>query len=106
MNNGARRPPAVTGSITIDSRGMPTMENPPPKAPFMKQIRKTPAKTIRIVVAVSSMAHLLAPRNAAPQAQALVDLGLVPTARRTFADPQCNQYNMTTLARMIRLMYV
>src|ERR1700743_2926935 len=54
MNNGASRPPAVTGSITIDSKGMPTMENPPPKAPFMKQIRKTPAKATRIVVAVSS----------------------------------------------------
>jgi hypothetical protein len=58
MNNGASRPPAVTGSITSDSRGMPTMANPPPNAPFMKQIRNTPAKAIRIVVVVSSMARL------------------------------------------------
>ena len=50
MNSGARRPPAVTGSITIDNSGMPTMENPPPNAPFMKQIRNTPAKATRIVV--------------------------------------------------------
>src|ERR1700757_2556236 len=56
MNNGASRPPAVTGSITSDNKGMPTMENPPPNAPFMKQIRKTPPKAIRIVVVVSSMA--------------------------------------------------
>jgi hypothetical protein len=28
------------------------MENPPPNAPFMKQIRNTPAKAIRIVAAV------------------------------------------------------
>ena len=49
MNNGASRPPAVTGSITIDNSGMPTMENPPPNAPFMKQIRNTPAKATRIV---------------------------------------------------------
>src|SRR5580765_3014557 len=34
---------------------MPTMENPPPNAPFMKQIRNTPAKATRIVAAVSSM---------------------------------------------------
>src|SRR6185295_889172 len=56
MNNGARRPPAVTGSITNDNSGMPTMENPPPNAPFMKQIRNTPANAIKTVVAVSSMA--------------------------------------------------
>jgi hypothetical protein len=37
MNNGARRPPAVTGSITTDNNGMPIIENPPPNAPFMKQ---------------------------------------------------------------------
>src|SRR5215468_11059936 len=55
MNNGARRPPAVTGSITIDNSGMPTMENPPPNAPFIKQIRNTPAKATRIVATVSSM---------------------------------------------------
>jgi hypothetical protein len=54
MNNGARRPPAVTGSITSDNSGMPTMENPPPNAPFMKQIRNTPAKATRTVVTVSS----------------------------------------------------
>src|ERR1700742_3905871 len=54
MNKGASRPPAVTGSITIDNSGIPTMENPPPNAPFMKQIRKTPAKATRMVVAVSS----------------------------------------------------
>src|SRR5712672_1655364 len=57
MNNGARSPPAVTGSITSDSSGMPTMENPPPNAPFMKQIRDTPAKATRIVAAVNSMAR-------------------------------------------------
>src|ERR1700752_3477897 len=55
MNKGARRPPAVTGSITIDNSGMPIMENPPPNAPFMKQIRNTPGKATRIVAAVSSM---------------------------------------------------
>src|ERR1700688_4100147 len=70
MNKGASRPPAVTGSITIDNNGMPTMENPPPKAPFMKQIRNTPAKADRIVVAVNSMAglrkhHVLADRDEA-----------------------------------------
>src|SRR6201994_4373960 len=54
MNSGASRPPAVTGSITSDSRGMPTMEKPPPNAPFMKQIRNTPAKATRIVASVSS----------------------------------------------------
>ena len=54
MNKGASSPPAVTGSITIDNSGMPTMENPPPNAPFMKQIRKTPAKTTTIVMAVKS----------------------------------------------------
>src|SRR5215475_8425460 len=54
MNKGASRPPAVTGSITIDNSGMPTMENPPPNAPFMKQIRKTPEKATRIVATVSS----------------------------------------------------
>ena len=32
----------MTGSITNDNSGMPTMENPPPNAPFMKQIRNTP----------------------------------------------------------------
>src|SRR5580693_1763641 len=58
MNKGASRPPAVTGSITIDNNGMPTMENPPPNAPFMKQIRKTPAKATMIVVTVSSMGDL------------------------------------------------
>src|SRR4030095_14296689 len=58
MNNGASRPPAVTGSITSDSNGLPTMENPPPNAPVMKQIRNTPAKAIRIVVAVNSIARL------------------------------------------------
>src|SRR5882672_5417997 len=56
MNNGARRPPAVTGSITIDNSGMTTIENPPPNAPFMKQIRNTPAKVTRTVATVSSMA--------------------------------------------------
>src|SRR5262249_14361944 len=40
---------------TIDSSGMPTIENPPPNAPFMKQIRNTPAKATRIVATVSSM---------------------------------------------------
>src|SRR5262249_13104686 len=55
MNKGASRPPALTGSITIDNSGMPTMENPPPNAPFMKQIRNTPAKATRIVATVSSM---------------------------------------------------
>jgi hypothetical protein len=30
------------------------MAKPQPKAPFMKQIRKTPAKVTRMVVAVSS----------------------------------------------------
>ena len=45
----------MTGSITIDNSGMPTIENPPPNAPFMKQIRNTPAKVTRIVVTVSSM---------------------------------------------------
>src|SRR5689334_1705567 len=54
MNKGASRPPAMTGSITIDNNGMPSMEKPPPNAPFMKQIRKTPAKATRIVLAVSS----------------------------------------------------
>ena len=44
----------MTGSITIDNSGMPTMEKPPPNAPFMKQIRKTPAKATRIVALVSS----------------------------------------------------
>src|SRR6266702_4287036 len=58
MNNGASRPPAVTGSITNDNSGMPTIENPPPNAPFMKQIRNTPAKAIRTVVSVNSMAPL------------------------------------------------
>src|SRR5271154_7093153 len=58
MNNGARRPPAVTGSITNDNSGMPTMENPPPNAPFMKQIRNTPAKETRPVATVSSIALL------------------------------------------------
>jgi hypothetical protein len=58
MNNGASRPPAVTGSITSDSIGMPTTAKPPPNAPFMKQIRKTPAKATRIVAVVSSMARL------------------------------------------------
>src|SRR5580704_16743833 len=55
MNRGASKPPAVTGSITVDSSGMPTMAKPPPKAPFMKQIRKTPTKATRMVAAVSSM---------------------------------------------------
>src|SRR5262245_27754212 len=55
MNRGASRPPAVTGSITIDNSGMPTMENPPPNAPFMKQIRNTPAKATRIVAIVRSI---------------------------------------------------
>src|SRR5262249_18128910 len=55
MNSGASRPPAVTGSITRDSSGMPTMAKPPPKAPFMKQIRKTAAKAMRMVVGFSSM---------------------------------------------------
>ncbi len=59
MNNGASRPPAVTGSITIDSSGMPTMEKPPPNAPFMKQIRNTPAKAIRIVETVNSMGAII-----------------------------------------------
>ena len=45
----------MTGSITIDNSGIPTIENPPPNAPFMKQIRNTPAKVTRIVVTVSSM---------------------------------------------------
>src|ERR1700760_47154 len=54
MNSGASRPPAVTGSMTSDSKGMPTMEKPPPNAPFMKQIRNTPAKAMRIVASVSS----------------------------------------------------
>src|SRR5271154_350283 len=61
MNNGARRPPAVTGSITNDNSGMPTMENPPPNAPFMKQIRNTPAKAINTVGTVSSGAIILSP---------------------------------------------
>ncbi len=30
------------------------MANPPPNAPFMKQIRNTPAKATRTVAAVSS----------------------------------------------------
>src|SRR5258708_22173483 len=62
MNNGARRPPAVTGSMTNDNSGMPTMENPPPNEPFMKQIRNTPAKAIRIVGAVNSIAASSYPR--------------------------------------------
>ena len=49
-----RLPPAVTGYITTDNSGMPIMENPPPNAPFMKQIRNTPAKATRIVAAVNS----------------------------------------------------
>src|ERR1700709_158573 len=53
MNHGASRPPAVAGSITNDSSGMPTMENPPPNAPFMKQISDTPAKATRMVAAVN-----------------------------------------------------
>src|ERR1700733_14949778 len=53
MNKGASKPPAVTGSITIDNSGMPTMENPPPNAPFMKQIRNTPAKVTKNVSNVS-----------------------------------------------------
>src|ERR1700733_2967006 len=56
MNKGASKPPAVTGSITIDNSGMPTIENPPPNAPFMKQIRNTPVKAIKIVGTVSSIA--------------------------------------------------
>src|SRR5258705_12584421 len=81
MNNGARRPPAVTGSITIESSGMPTMENPPPNAPFMKQIRNTPANAIRIVVTVSSM-------GSSPCSEAMRRHGRraadAATARRTF----------------------
>jgi hypothetical protein len=41
--------------MTIDNSGMPTMAKPPPNAPFIKLIRKTPAKATRIVAAVSSM---------------------------------------------------
>ena len=44
----------MTGSITTDNNGMPIMENPPPNAPFMKQIRNTPANTMRIVAGVTS----------------------------------------------------
>src|SRR5205085_10103953 len=55
MKSGASRPPAVTGSITIDSNGMPTMAKPPPNAPRMKLIRNTPARATRIVATVSSM---------------------------------------------------
>ncbi|MGX1392108.1 hypothetical protein AB7M70_001517 [Bradyrhizobium japonicum] len=55
MKSGASRPPAVTGSITHDSNGMPTMEKPPPNAPFMKQIRKTPEKAMITVATVKSI---------------------------------------------------
>src|SRR5215472_14921643 len=54
MNKGASRPPAVTGSIMIDNSGMPAMENPPPDAPFMKQIRNKPAKATSIVETVTA----------------------------------------------------
>src|SRR5262245_27833086 len=55
MNNGASRPPAVTGSITSDNSGMPTMAKPPPNAPFMKAIKNTPANATRIVAIVNSI---------------------------------------------------
>ncbi|BBU31994.1 hypothetical protein BTHE68_57280 (plasmid) [Burkholderia sp. THE68] len=54
MNRGASNPPAVTGSITNDNSGIPMIEKPPPKAPFMKEIRNTPEKAIRMVATVSS----------------------------------------------------
>ena len=55
-NKGASSPPAVMGSITSDSNGIPTIAKPPPKAPFMKQIRNTPAKVARRVATVRSKA--------------------------------------------------
>src|SRR6266702_5756292 len=54
MNNGENKPPAVTGSITNDKSGIPMMENPPPKAPFINEITNTPVKATRIVTNVSS----------------------------------------------------
>jgi hypothetical protein len=54
-HEAASSPHAVTGSITRDSNGIPMMEKPPPNAPFIMQIRKTPAKATRIVVIVNSM---------------------------------------------------
>ncbi|MFY9953001.1 hypothetical protein [Bradyrhizobium sp.] len=38
--------------MTIDNSGMPTMAKPPPKAPFIKAIKNTPAKA-RTIVAIS-----------------------------------------------------
>jgi len=51
-NSGASKAPAESGSMTIDNSGMPTMAKPPPKAPFIKAIKNTPAKA-RTMVAIS-----------------------------------------------------
>src|SRR6185295_11969836 len=53
-NNGASNAPAVKGSITSESKGMPMIAKPPPKAPFMNAMRKTPARASRTVAAPSS----------------------------------------------------
>jgi hypothetical protein len=53
-NNGASKAPAVSGSMTTDSKGIPIIAKPPPKAPFMKAMKKTPASAIRIVAMFSS----------------------------------------------------
>ena len=48
MNSGASTAPAVIGSMTSDSSGMPMIANPPPKAPCMKAIRNMPRAATRI----------------------------------------------------------
>src|ERR1043165_8100143 len=96
MNSGARRPPAVTGSITIDNSGMPTMENPPPNEPFMKQIRKTPAKATRIVAAVNSMGASPYPGRVGLRDEA-VDRGFYLAAR----EADVAQFASVELARVL-----
>lgn len=52
--SGANSAPAVNGSITRARIGIPIIANPPPKLPFMKAMKNTPA-SVRSIVAGSSI---------------------------------------------------
>src|SRR5690349_21118540 len=99
MNSGARKAPAVSGSITIDSSGMPMIAKPPPNPPFMKAIRKVAASATTMVKNVSSKDLSISRDVAVPvkdiEEPAARTIPVVPASRHsTVAETDCTEINL------------
>ncbi len=77
-SSGASKAPAVSGSMASASTGIPTVAAPPPNAPFMKAMMKTPQSAA--AMAAGSVARL---KQRPPDARYRAQRGFRTAAIRT-----------------------